>query len=199
MTDRKKSGNLRTGLMLSGLVAGMVGLSFAAVPLYQIFCQVTGFGGTPQVVEEGSVDVLDREVTVRFNADTDRGLPWHFRPAQRSVRLKLGEQALVFYKAKNLDSEPVTGTAIFNVTPEKAGQYFSKIDCFCFTEQLLKPGQSVDMPVAFFVDPRLNDDPSMEHVETITLSYTFYEAEEPKAKPQSTAELSVSSPSASRN
>ena len=199
MSDRKKGGNLRTGLLLSGLVAGMVGLSFAAVPLYQIFCQVTGYGGTTQRVEAGSVDVLDRKITVRFNADTNPGLPWHFRPVQRSVQLNLGEQALVFYKAENLANEAVTGTAIFNVTPEKAGQYFNKVECFCFTKQMLKPGQSVDMPIVFYVDPRLNDDPSLEYVETITLSYTFYEAEEPKAKPQNTAELSVSSPSASRN
>ncbi len=199
MSSRKRSKNLRTGVMLTSLVAGMVGLSFAAVPLYQIFCQVTGFGGTPQVVEEGSLTVLNRQVTVRFNADTDRGMPWYFHPVQRSVRLKLGEQGLIFYQARNLSDQPVVGTAVFNVTPEKAGQYFNKIDCFCFTEQRLEPGQSVDMPVAFYVDPRLNDDPSMASVATITLSYTFYEVAEPEAKPHNTAQLSVSSPSASRN
>jgi len=199
MKNGKKPANLRTGLVLSGVVAGMVGLSFAAVPLYQIFCQVTGYGGTPQVVEAGSVEVLDRQITVRFNADTDRNLPWHFRPEQRSVHLKVGEQALVFYKASNLSEAPVVGTAVFNVTPEKAGQYFNKIECFCFTEQLLKPGESVDMPVAFYVDPRLNDDPSMADVATITLSYTFYEVAEPEAKPQNTAQFSATSPSASRN
>ena len=169
--------NKRMGLALGGLVFGMVGLSFAAVPLYRIFCQVTGFGGTPQIV------------------DRDRNLPWEFKPAQLSVQLKLGEQGLAYYEARNLSPNAIVGTAMFNVTPEKAGQYFNKIECFCFTEQRLEPGQSIDMPVAFYVDPRLNDDPSMADVTTITLSYTFYRAEgdtEPSAK---TAQLSNPLPS----
>jgi len=199
MSEPRGKGNLKTGVVLAGVVAGMVGLSFAAVPLYRIFCQVTGFGGTPQIVTEGSVETLDRRVTVRFNADTDRALPWYFKPEQRAVQVRLGEQSLAFYKARNLSDEAVTGTAVFNVTPEKAGQYFSKTACFCFTEQTLQPGESVDMPVAFYVDPRLNDDPSMATVETITLSYTFYEVAEPEAKPQDTAQLTVSPSSASRN
>jgi cytochrome c oxidase assembly protein subunit 11 len=191
--------NHRTGIVLAGVVAGMVGLSFAAVPLYKIFCQTTGFGGTPQVVTAGSVQVLDRQVTVRFNADTDRNLAWYFHPLQLSVQLKLGEQTLAHYQARNLSDKAITGTAVFNVVPEKAGQYFNKIECFCFTEQRLEPGQSVDMPVVFYVDPRLNHDPSMTDVETITLSYTFYEVAEPQAAPRTTAQLSNSSPSASRN
>ena len=146
------------------------------MPLYRLFCQVTGFGGTPQIAAEGEVDIVDRIVTVRFNADIDRGLGWSFRPAQREVKLKLGEQSLAFYRARNIDDEPLVGTATFNVTPLKAGQYFNKVECFCFTEQRLEPGQTIDMPVSFYVDPRLNNDPSMADVTTITLSYTFYEA-----------------------
>lgn len=190
------SKNTRTGVVLFGVVVGMVGLSFAAVPLYQLFCQVTGFGGTPQIVAEGSVETLERTVKVRFNADTDRNLPWNFKPAQKSVELKLGEQALAFYEARNEGHRPVVGTATFNVTPLKAGQYFNKIECFCFTEQRLEPGESIDMPVTFYVDPRLNDDPSMADVTTITLSYTFYQAEEQQA---STDSAQLSNPPASRN
>ncbi len=189
MRIAKTNANRRMGLVLTGVVAGMVALSFAAVPLYRIFCQVTGFGGTPQIVAENAVEVMDRTVTVRFNAVTDRKLPWQFRPVQRSVDLKLGEQGLAFYEARNPSARPVVGTATFNVTPLKAGQYFSKVECFCFTEQLLEPGQSVDMPVAFYVDPRLNDDPSMDDVKTITLSYTFYRAD---AETQESAQLAHS-------
>jgi cytochrome c oxidase assembly protein subunit 11 len=188
------SQNKRVAFVLTGLVFGMVGMSFAAVPLYQLFCQVTGFGGTPMIVEEGSVEVLERKVTVRFNADTDRNLPWQFHPVQRSVELKLGEQGLAYYEARNVSSRPVIGTATFNVTPLKAGQYFSKIECFCFTEQRLEPGESIDMPVAFFVDPRMADDPSMADVKTITLSYTFY-----RAVDSSSETASLSNPSNSHN
>lgn len=188
------SQNTRVAFVLTGLVFGMVGMSFAAVPLYQLFCQVTGFGGTPMIVEEGSVEVLERKVTVRFNADTDRNLPWQFHPVQRSVELKLGEQGLAYYEARNVSSRPVIGTATFNVTPLKAGQYFSKIECFCFTEQRLEPGESIDMPVAFFVDPRMADDPSMADVKTITLSYTFY-----RAVDSSSETASLSNPSNSHN
>ncbi|MCB9931017.1 MAG: cytochrome c oxidase assembly protein [Alphaproteobacteria bacterium] len=199
MSTSRKRGNLGTGVVLAGLVAGMVGLSFAAVPLYRIFCQVTGYAGTPKVAETASATTLDRKITIRFNADTNPNLPWYFRPEQKAVRIKLGEQSLAFFKAENLSDHTITGTAVFNVTPEKAGEYFTKTQCFCFTEQTLRPGQSVDMPVAFYVDPSLNDDPSMDTVETITLSYTFYEVAEPTAKPRDTAQLSESSPSASRN
>ena len=181
--------NTRLSLYLGGLAIGMVGLSFAAVPLYQIFCQVTGFGGTPQIVDQSDVEILDRGVTVTFNADTERTLAWGFEPVQRSMKLKLGEQALAFYQAVNNGDEPITGTAVFNVTPLKVGQYFNKIECFCFTEQTLQPGEAVDMPVTFYVDPRLNDDPSMQDVTTITLSYTFYRAEVETPPSQDTALL----------
>lgn len=195
MTSLSK--NTRTGVVLFGVAVGMVGMSYAAVPLYQLFCQVTGFGGTPKIVAEGSVEVLERTVRVRFNADTDRNLPWNFKPVQSAVELKLGEQGLAYYEARNDSSEPVIGTATFNVTPLKAGQYFSKIECFCFTEQRLEPGESIDMPVAFYVDPRLNDDPGMADVTTITLSYTFYRVE--GEEPSSTDTAQLSNPLTSRN
>ena len=163
-------------ISLLALAFGMVGLAYASVPLYSLFCQVTGFGGTTQRAKAAPGTVLDREVTVQFNADVNSGLPWIFRPNQREVKVKLGETALVSYHAENRGKEPLVGTAVFNVTPEKTGAYFDKIECFCFTEQTLNPGESADLPVAFFVDPALADDPNLEDVTTITLSYTFYRA-----------------------
>jgi cytochrome c oxidase assembly protein subunit 11 len=170
--------NRRTGLMLFTIVLGMVALAFASVPLYRLFCEVTGFGGTPQRVEASAspAAVSDRVVTVRFNADVNSGLPWSFQPAQRSIEVKIGEQALAFYRATNHADRPVTGTATFNVTPDKAGAYFAKIECFCFTEQTLEPGQSVEMPVTFYVDPAMLQDRGLDDVDTITLSYTFFRA-----------------------
>lgn len=155
--------------------AVMVGASFAAVPLYRVFCQVTGYGGTPRTADAAPGETLERRMTVRFNADVDPALPWEFAPERRRVRIRVGEQALAFYRARNLSAEPVTGTATFNVTPLKAGRYFSKIECFCFTEQTLLPGQSADMPVTFFIDPAIAEDPGLDDVTVITLSYTFFE------------------------
>lgn len=152
----------------------MVGLSFAAVPLYDLFCRVTGYGGTTQVGTDAPGVVSDRRVTVRFNADTARGMPWRFRPSQREIVLRVGETGLAFYRAENPTGTSITGTSTFNVTPQKAGAYFVKIECFCFTEQVLAAGQSVEMPVEFFVDPAMLDDPNMSDVTTITLSYTFF-------------------------
>ena len=172
--------NARVALPLVGIVAGMGMMAYASVPLYQLFCQVTGFGGTTQVAKTQSDTVLDRPVTVRFNADVNPALPWSFRPEQREVHLKVGEQGLAFYRAVNNGSEPVVGTATYNVTPQKAGLYFSKIQCFCFTEQVLQPGESMDMPVTFFVDPAIADDPNMNDVRTITLSYTFFRTSTPE-------------------
>jgi cytochrome c oxidase assembly protein subunit 11 len=173
--DRTNSNkNLRVVVMLLGVVAVMVGLVSASVPLYRLFCQVTGYGGTTQRAEAAPDVVSDRVMTVRFNADVNGGLPWSFYPEQREVTLPIGETALAFYRAENRSGEAVTGTATFNVTPLKAGQYFNKIECFCFTEQTLQPGQSVDMPVSFFVDPAIIDDPNLDEVHTITLSYTFF-------------------------
>lgn len=156
------------------VVAGMVGLSFAAVPLYQVFCKATGFGGTTQVATKGADRIVDRTVTVRFDAEVNRELPWQFRPVQNAVQVKLGEVREIRYHAKNLSDKALVGTATFNVTPDKAGIYFNKIQCFCFTRQRLEPGQELDMPVTFFVDPSLADDPHMKDVATITLSYTFF-------------------------
>lgn len=170
--------NRATALVALTVAVGMVGAAFAAVPLYRIFCQVTGYGGTTQVAESGPRDVLDRRMVVRFNADTDPGIPWRFWPAHGPMEVKVGEQSLAFYRAVNTSGRKITGTAVFNVTPAKAGLYFNKVACFCFTEQTLEPGQSVDMPVTFFVDPAIAEDPNLDDVTTVTLSYTFFEVEE---------------------
>ncbi len=168
--------NALTAVALLGIVAGMGGLAYASVPLYQWFCQVTGFGGTTQVAAAAPGELHDRSVTIRFNADVNSALPWRFQPVERRVRVRLGEERLAFYRAKNLGDRPVTGTATFNVTPAKAGPYFSKLDCFCFTEQTLAAGDSVDMPVSFYVDPDMAKDRNLDDVTTITLSYTFFAA-----------------------
>ena len=159
---------------LFGLVFAMVGLSFAAVPLYDLFCRVTGYGGTTQVSDVAPTLVLDREVRVRFAAATDRDLPWGFAPQQREMVLKVGESGMAFFSAENHADRPITGMAVFNVAPAKAGLYFNKIQCFCFDEQTLAPGQVVSMPVYFFVDPAIDEDPNLDEVRTITLSYTFF-------------------------
>jgi cytochrome c oxidase assembly protein subunit 11 len=161
-------------LSLAGLVAAMVGLSFAAVPLYRIFCQATGYNGTPQRADKGADQVLDRTITVRFDGNVDPALPWRFAPEQRTMEVKIGETALAFFKATNETKGPVTGTAVFNVTPEQVGLYFTKIQCFCFTEQTLAAGASADMPVTFFVDPKIVEDEDTKNITEITLSYTFY-------------------------
>ena len=171
------TGNHRTtALILAGVVAGMLGLSYAAVPLYQLFCQVTGFGGTTQKAEKAPDHVLARQITVRFDANVAQSLAWRFRPVQNTVILKIGESVLAFYEAENQTKADLHGTATFNVTPEIAGAYFSKIECFCFTEQTLKPGERVDMPVTFFVDPEIMNDPDAKNIKEITLSYTFFPA-----------------------
>jgi cytochrome c oxidase assembly protein subunit 11 len=166
-------------LSLVGLVAGMVGLSFASVPLYRVFCQVTGYGGVPQRAEKAPGEVLDRTVTIRFDGNVDRSLPWTFAPVQQTMDVKIGETALAFFKASNNSSVPVSGRAIFNVSPELAGRYFTKIECFCFKQQTLAAGQTVDMPVTFFVDPKFVDDEDTKDISEITLSYTFYRSDEP--------------------
>jgi len=170
--------------------AAMLAASYAAVPLYRIFCQVTGFGGTTQVSKaaptEIPADAKDRLVTVQFDGNVNSQLPWSFEPAQREVTVKVGEQTLAFYRAKNLSDKPVTGTATFNVSPPIAGAYFDKIACFCFTEQTLQPGESVEMPVSFFIDPSVVKDAEMDGV-TITLSYTFYRTKNGAAEQVSAA------------
>lgn len=184
MNDQKPQTQQRdrkgvVALALAGLVAGMVGLSFAAVPLYRMFCQATGYGGVTQRADAAPTDILDRTVIVRFDANVDPKLPWKFVPEQRSVEIRIGESGLAFFKATNLSDKPVTGTAGFNVAPQSAGLYFNKIQCFCFTEQKLAPGQSIDMPVTFFVDPKFAEDESTKNIPEITLSYTFYRNDDP--------------------
>jgi cytochrome c oxidase assembly protein subunit 11 len=186
-TDRSGRGALarRNRRVVTGVfvgVAAMVGLAYASVPLYDLFCRVTGFAGTTQVATAAPDHVLDRTITVRFDASRDGNLPWKFEPLQREVKVRLGEEKLVFYRATNLSKRPIVGTATYNVTPDLAGPWFNKIQCFCFTEQLLKPGESVEMPVTFFVDPDMAKDHKYDKVTTITLSYTFFEARTDRAK-----------------
>lgn len=175
MTDRTPAErNRRMGLILAGVVAGMVGLAYASVPLYDLFCRVTGYGGTTQRADAAPEAQGERIFTVRFNADVDPSLPWGFRPAVNATDVHVGEERLAFYRAVNESDEPVTGTAVFNVTPQKVGSYFNKVQCFCFEQQTLQPGETMDFPVSFFVDPEIADDPNLNDVKTITLSYTFF-------------------------
>ncbi|WP_372396851.1 cytochrome c oxidase assembly protein [Azospirillum sp. HJ39] len=180
--DRLRRRNRRVLGSLFGLVLGMIGLTYASVPLYSLFCAVTGFGGTTQRAEAAAARVVDRKIAIRFNADTNSALPWSFKPEQRELVLKLGETGFAAYRAENRGARPTVGTAVYNVTPDKAGAYFNKMQCFCFTEQILEPGQVVDMPVVFFVDPSMADDPNMDDVTTITLSYTFFRAKDGEAR-----------------
>lgn len=159
---------------LAAVIVAMTGLSFAAVPLYRMFCAATGFGGTPITSGPAAPGATVRTIEVRFNADTNPGLPWAFAPVQREVRVKLGESELAFYHARNEAAQPVTGVATYNVTPEKAGQYFHKTACFCFDAQTLAPGQDMQFPLSFWVDPAIATDPDTSDVTTITLSYTFF-------------------------
>ncbi len=175
------SGKAATVAVLLVVVAGMGGLVAAAVPLYDLFCRVTGYGGTTTTAEAVPGTAGERAVTVRFDTTVNSALPWRFRPPEAPVHLRLGESGLVHFTAENTSDRPVTGRATFNVTPAKVARYFAKIDCFCFTEQTLQPGERVDMPVTFFVDPALAGDRNAQEVETITLAYTFFKAEAPEA------------------
>lgn len=166
--------NRKTAIIVSSVAVGMVALSFAAVPAYRAFCQVTGWGGTTQRADAEADRVVARDITVRFDATVSQGLAWRFKPEQPSQTLKIGETGLAFYEAENLTGKPVTGRATFNVSPAKAGIYFKKIECFCFTEQTLQPGEKVSMPVTYFIDPALADDKNLDEVQTITLAYTFF-------------------------
>jgi cytochrome c oxidase assembly protein subunit 11 len=178
MSERPTPVDLRgKAIPLVAIGLGMAGLAWAAVPLYDMFCRVTGFAGTTQVAESGSDVVLDRTVTIRFDGSTARGMPWEFKPVTKPVKIRIGETALAFYEAYNPTDRVIAGTASFNVTPFSVGGYFTKIDCFCFTEQVLHPGERVTMPVTFYVDPEMVDDPESRGVTTITLSYTFFETE----------------------
>ena len=174
MTDPSRA-NGRIAVWLVGLVGLMATLSFLAVPFYDWFCRTTGYGGTPQTVDSASDTILEETVTVHFDANTDKGMPWQFRPKVSEMKLRIGETAIAYYEAYNPTDRPVAGTASYNVAPEIAGGFFDKIDCFCFTEQVLQPGERVDMPVTFFVNPAIAKDRDAWQVRSITLSYTFYE------------------------
>lgn len=172
----------RTAAWLALVAVVMVSLSFAAVPFYRWFCQVTGFGGTTAVAEVAPAEVLDQEIRIRFDASKDRDMPWEFKPVERSMTLRIGETGLAFFEAHNPTDRPVAGQASFNVTPDQAGGYFTKIECFCFTEQVLQPGQTVQMPVTFFVDPGITRDREAKYIREITLSYTFHQIPLPEAE-----------------
>ena len=161
-------------VILGGVACGMVGLSFAAVPLYDLFCSVTGFGGTTQTAEAAPDAIGTRVMAVQFNSDVSHDVPWRFKPSQREVELRVGEVGLAFYSATNESENTILGSATFNVTPLKAGYYFTKVDCFCFEEQVLRPGESAELPVTFYIDPEIVNDRDMDDVTTITLSYTFF-------------------------
>lgn len=191
--DRRR--NAAVAVSCAAVFFGMVGLAFASAPLYRLFCQVTGFGGTTQVAASAEgVEVLDRPITVRFDANVGAGLPWRFTPEQRSVTLKLGELGTVYYVAENISDRPTVGSATFNVTPDAMGPYFSKIACFCFTEQKLEPGETLRMGVSFYVDPAMVDDADSASIKTVTLSYTFYPATKPERPVASAAQRAGAAP-----
>jgi cytochrome c oxidase assembly protein subunit 11 len=173
-------GPQKTVVMLVGVVVLMGGLSWASVPFYNWFCKVTGFGGTTSVAEAGSDTVLDQTIRIRFDASKDRDMPWEFRPVEHEMGLKIGETGLAFYEAYNPTDRVVAGQASYNVFPYSAGGYFNKIACFCFDEQVLEPGERVQMPVTFYVDPDMINDREAKFARTITLSYTFHEIDLPE-------------------
>lgn len=180
-TNRK---NAQTGLLAILAACAMLGLGYAAVPLYDLFCRVTGFGGTTQVATEAEANAAatigtTREISIRFDASLARDMPWEFAPTQSTDTVRIGQRDIATYVAKNEGARPITGTATFNVEPWQAGVYFHKIQCFCFTEQTLQPGEEVTMPVLYYIDPAILEDDTIADVEQITLSYTFHRAKEP--------------------
>jgi cytochrome c oxidase assembly protein subunit 11 len=173
--DTRRANRLVAGIF-AAVAAGMVGMSFAAIPLYRAFCQATGYGGTPKIGEAAAPGGNGGTIRVRFNADIYPGLPWTFEPDQIEVVVPLGEDHLASYTAHNKAKSPVTGVALYNVTPEKAAKYFHKTACFCFNQQTLEGGQTMDFPLSFWVDPAIGTDPNTRDVQTVTLSYTFFHA-----------------------
>jgi cytochrome c oxidase assembly protein subunit 11 len=173
--------NFRVAAIAGSVAVGMVGLAYASVPLYSMFCKATGFGGTTQRADGAPETATDKFITIRFDANTAGSLGWNFHPVQSVMKVKIGEQNMAHYSATNTSGKVLTGSAIFNVTPVEAGAYFNKIQCFCFTEQTLKPGESADLPVDFFVDPAILDDPDSKSISEITLSYTFFPVDKPDA------------------
>ncbi len=174
------SGPSKTVAQTLGVVVVMGGLAWASVPFYNWFCQVTGFGGTPTVSEVASDEILDQTIKIRFDASLERNMPWEFKPVVREMELRIGETGLAFYEAYNPTDKPVAGSASYNVAPYQAGGFFTKIDCFCFEEQVLAPGERVQMPVTFYVDPEIVTDRDAKYVRSITLSYTFYQIDLPE-------------------
>jgi cytochrome c oxidase assembly protein subunit 11 len=172
--------NAKTVFSLMGVIVFMGGLAWASVPLYDWFCRVTGYGGTTNTADAGSDLVLEQTITVRFDANTAREMPWEFRPMTREMDIRLGETGMVFYEAYNPTDEPIAGTASYNVTPFTSGYYFSKIECFCFQQQVLQPGERVEMPVTFYVDPSILEDEEASDTRAITLSYTFHVTDIPE-------------------
>jgi cytochrome c oxidase assembly protein subunit 11 len=172
----------RTVAQTLSLVVVMGGLAWASVPFYDWFCRVTGFGGTTMISDAAPSEdaILDQTIIVRFDASKERGMPWDFRPVERRMEIRIGETGLAFYEAHNPTDRPIAGTASYNVTPYEAGAFFSKIACFCFEQQILQPGETVLMPVTFYVDPAIVQDRDGQHVKQITLSYTFYETDLPE-------------------
>ena len=181
----------KTALQLGGVILVMGSLAWASVPLYDLFCRVTGWGGATDVAEAAPEDALDEMVTVRFDASKEVGMPWDFAPAQLKMKIRIGAEGLAFYEAHNPTDRPIAGTASFNVSPYSAGAYFSKIQCFCFEMQVLEPGQTVQMPVSFFVEPEILEDRDARFVKTITLSYTFHEVDLPEEFASEQAALEV--------
>ncbi|NNE88829.1 MAG: cytochrome c oxidase assembly protein [Silicimonas sp.] len=194
MSNTLEQGKRKTVVKLVGVVLFMGSLAWASVPLYDLFCRVTGWGGATDVAEAAMDQPLDEQVTVRFDASRDAGMPWDFKPAQLKMKLRIGEEGLAFYEAHNPTDRLIAGTASFNVAPYSAGAYFSKIACFCFELQVLQPGETVSMPVSFFVEPEILDDPDARFVKTITLSYTFHETDLPEDYAQEQAALETVTP-----
>ncbi|MGD9967213.1 MAG: cytochrome c oxidase assembly protein [Hyphomonadaceae bacterium] len=182
MNSEHKKRMTRTAMIAGAVVAGMTGLAFAAVPLYDAFCKVTGYGGTTQEASAAPSQILARRIEVRFDANTAPDLPVEFAPKQTSQTLRIGETGLAFYRVRNTSSEPVVARATYNVTPHLAGQYFAKLECFCFTDRVIAPGAEVDLPVVFFVDPEIVADPDTRDIDTLTLSYTFFRSTSPEAQ-----------------
>lgn len=172
--------NKKTLYVLTGVAVAMLGLGFASDPLYDTFCRVTGYAGTPKIAEDNLSEVIDRVVTVEFDSNVAQDMPWKFRPDQRRMDVQLGQSGLAYYTVENTSDEAVTGVANFNVMPIKAAPFFIKTDCFCFEEQTIQPGEKLSLPVIFFVDPQMDEDKRLNEIKTITLSYTFFPSEEGK-------------------